>query len=169
MSNQSRNPENNSKKDTSSSPEIQTYDDYSDLIDQELAKRRKNWFLTSVAWVDFDDVCQIIRAHIYKKWPQWDQSRPIKPWINKIIGNQMKNILRNHYSNYARPCLNCPFNSDAEYSLCSFTASGEQDATCPLYKKWAKGKKNAYNIKITLSLENHINQIDEFVRKHSWL
>ena len=72
----------------------------------------------------------------------------------------MKNILRNHYSNYARPCLNCPFNSDAEYNLCSFTASGEQDCTCPLYKKWTKSKKNAYNIKITLSLENHINQID---------
>jgi RNA polymerase sigma factor (sigma-70 family) len=138
----------------------ETYEDYSDFIDQELAKRRKNWFLTSVAWVDFDDVCQIIRAHIYKKWTQWDQSRPIKPWINKIIANQMKNILRNHYSNYARPCLNCPFNSDAEYNLCSFTASGEQDTTCPLYKKWAKSKKNAYNIKITLSLENHINQIE---------
>jgi TPP-dependent 2-oxoacid decarboxylase len=56
--------------------------------------------------------------------------------------------------------LNCPFNSDAEYSLCSFTVSGEQDCTCPLYKKWTKSKKNAYNIKITLSLENHINQID---------
>ncbi len=139
---------------------LQTYEDHSDLIDQELSKRRKNWFLTSVAWVDFDDVCQIIRAHIYNKWSQWDQSRPIKPWINKIIANQMKNILRNHYSNYARPCLNCPFNSDAEYNLCSFTKSGEQDCSCPLYKKWNKTKKNAYNIKITLSLDNHINQID---------
>ena len=116
------------------------YDDFSDLIDQELNKRRKNWFLTSVSWVDFDDVSQIIRAHIYKKWDQWDQSRPIKPWLNKIIANQMKNILRNHYSNYARPCLNCPFNSDSEYHLCSFTESGDQDCTCPLYAKWEKTK-----------------------------
>lgn len=136
------------------------YDDFSDLIDQELNKRRKNWFLTSVSWVDFDDVSQIIRAHIYKKWDQWDQSRPIKPWLNKIIANQMKNILRNHYSNYARPCLNCPFNSDSEYHLCSFTESGDQDCTCPLYAKWEKTKKHAYNVKITLSLDSHIHEID---------
>ena len=73
------------------------YEDFSDVIDQELYKRKNNWFLTSVAWIDFDDVCQIIRAHIYKKWEQWDQERPIKPWLNKIISNQFKNILRNNY------------------------------------------------------------------------
>ena len=89
------------------------YEDFSELIDAELNKRRNNWFLTSVSWLDFDDVCQIIRAHIHKKWTQWDQDRPIKPWLNKIISNQFKNILRNNYSNYARPCLNCPFSNDS--------------------------------------------------------
>lgn len=136
------------------------YEDFSDLIDNELQKRKRNWFLTSVNWVDFDDVKQIIRWHISKKWDQWDQSRPIKPWLNKIIANQMKNILRNHYSNYARPCLNCPFNSDGEYKLCSFTRSGDQDSSCPLYSKWEKTKKHAYNVKITLSLEGHQHEID---------
>ena len=146
------------QKEEKSKPKF--YEDFSEIIDQELRKRSKNWFLTSVSWVDFDDVCQIIRAHIHKKWDQWDQSRPIKPWLNKIIANQMKNILRNHYSNYARPCLNCPFNSDAEYHLCSFTESGEQDKTCPLYKKWEQSKKHAFNVKITLSLEHHIHEVD---------
>lgn len=137
------------------------YEDFADTIDEELKKRRRNWFLTSVNWVDFDDVCQIIRAHISKKWDQWDQSRPIKPWLNKIIANQMKNILRNHYSNYARPCLNCPFNSDVEYHLCSFTESGYQDSSCPLYAKWESSKKHAYNVKITLSLDSHIHELDK--------
>lgn len=136
------------------------YEDLHEIIDQELKKRKRNWFLNSVAWIDFDDVCQIIRSHIYKKWDQWDQRRPIKPWLNKIIANQMKNILRNHYSNYARPCLNCPFNNDAQMNLCSFTKSGNQDATCPLYKKWEKTKKHAYNVKITLSLDSHMHEID---------
>lgn len=72
----------------------------------------------------------------------------------------MKNILRNHYSNYARPCLNCPFNNDAQMNLCSFTKSGNQDATCPLYRKWEKTKKHAYNVKITLSLDSHMHEID---------
>lgn len=136
------------------------YEDFYEIIDRELLKRKRNWFLSSVAWIDFDDVSQIIRAHIYKKWSHWDQSRPIKPWLNKIIANQMKNILRNHYSNYARPCLNCPFNNDAQMNLCSFTKSGNQDQTCPLYKKWEKTKKHAYNVKITLSLDSHLHEVD---------
>jgi DNA-directed RNA polymerase specialized sigma24 family protein len=69
-----------------------TYEDKSKEIDQEIKKRRGKWFLDSLAWFDFEDVEQIVRAHIYKKWHQWDQSRSLKPWINKIITNQMKNI-----------------------------------------------------------------------------
>lgn len=137
------------------------YEDYSDIIDCELAKRRNNWFLNSVSWIDFDDVSQIIRAHIHKKWDQWDQERPIKPWLNKIISNQFKNILRNNYSNYARPCLNCPFAMEASENQCMFTASGAQDSTCPLYKKWEKTKKQAYNVKITLSIENHLHEVEK--------
>ena len=71
----------------------------------------------------------------------------------------MKNILRNHYSNYARPCLNCPFNSDSELKLCSFTKSGAQDTGCPLYAKWDKTKRHAYNVKITLALDSHIHEL----------
>jgi hypothetical protein len=48
------------------------YADKAGVIDKELSKRRHKWFLYSVAWIDFDDVCQIIRAHIHKKWHQWD-------------------------------------------------------------------------------------------------
>ena len=158
--NKTKNPQESQEDEVQKSNQEYVYSDFSETIDQELRKRKKNWFLTSVAWVDFDDVCQIIRAHIHKKWDQWDQSRPIKPWLNKIIANQMKNILRNHYSNYARPCLNCPFNSDSEYHLCSFTESGDQDKTCPLYAKWERSKKYAYNVKITLSLDSHIHEID---------
>lgn len=136
------------------------YEDFSDLIDTELNKRRNNWFLTSVSWLDFDDVCQIIRAHIHKKWAQWDQERPIKPWLNKIISNQFKNILRNNYSNYARPCLNCPFSNESIENECKFTPSGKQDVSCPLYAKWEKTKRQAYNVKITLSIENHYHEIN---------
>jgi DNA-directed RNA polymerase specialized sigma24 family protein len=151
--------ENEEGPEKSAEAPPKTYGEMSSIVDGELSKRKGSWFLSSVAWLDFDDVCQIIRAHIYRKWDQWDQSRPLKPWLNKIIANQFKNILRNHYSNFARPCLNCPFNSDSEYKLCSFTESGSQDTTCPLYAKWNKTKKYAYNVKITLSLEHHSHQI----------
>ena len=142
-----------------------TYEDKSDEIDLEVRKRKGKWFLDSLAWFDFEDVEQIIKAHIHKKWHQWDQSRSLKPWINKIITNQMKNILRNNYSNFVRPCLNCPFNQSCaakdggESSLCGFTKSGLQDSTCPLYAKWERTKKPAYGIKMALALENHSYEV----------
>ena len=138
-----------------------TYEDRSHIIDNEIRKRYYKWHLHAIAWFDFDDVAQIIRAHIFKKWALWDQSRPLEPWINKIISNQLKNILRNHYSNFARPCLNCEYNQSAEQgegqvaNLCAFTPSGLQCNECDLYAKWEKTKKNAYDIKMPLSLEFH--------------
>ena len=94
-----------------------SYEDKAEEIDIEIKKRRGKWFLDSLAWFDFEDVEQIIKAHIYKKWHQWDQRRSLKPWVNKIITNQMKNILRNNYSNFVRPCLNCPFNNQAPLKM----------------------------------------------------
>ena len=138
-----------------------TYEDRAHIIDNEIRKRYYKWHLHAIAWFDFDDVAQIIRAHIFKKWALWDQSRPLEPWVNKIISNQLKNILRNHYSNFARPCLNCEYNQSAEQgegqiaNLCAFTPSGLQCNECDLYAKWEKTKKNAYDIKMPLSLEFH--------------
>jgi DNA-directed RNA polymerase specialized sigma24 family protein len=139
----------------------QTYEDKCDTIDNEIRKRFYRWHLHAIAWFDFEDVSQIIRAHIYKKWDQWDQERPIEPWVNKIISNQMKNILRNNYSNFARPCISCPHNQSREQragqtsNLCAVTPSGTQSDECDLYAKWEKTRKQAYDIKIPVSLEHH--------------
>ena len=138
-----------------------TYEDKAHIIDNEIRKRYYKWHLHAIAWFDFDDVAQIIRAHIYKKWNQWDQSRALEPWVNKIISNQLKNILRNNYSNFARPCLNCKHNQSKEQgegqvaALCAFTPSGLQTNECADFGKWEKTKKNAYDIKMPLSLEFH--------------
>lgn len=141
-----------------------TYEESYNVVEEELNKRRGKWFLTSLAWLDFDDVKQIISAHIYKKWDQWDQDRPLRPWLNRIISNQLKNILRNYYSNYAKPCLNCPFNQSGiteenEAGLCGFTESKMQCNECPLYAKWEKTKKSAYDIKMAVTIENHTHEI----------
>lgn len=136
------------------------YEDFHEEIFTEIYKRKSKWFLTSVAWMDFDDVAQMISIHIAKKWDQWDQSRSLLPWVNKIISNQFKNILRNNYSNFVRPCLHCPFNlSDPGSNACSFTESKEQDSSCPLFKKWELTKKSAYNIKLPVSMENKSTEV----------
>ena len=142
------------------------YEDCVDVIDNELRKRRHKWRLHALAWMDYDDVQQIIRAHIFKKWDQWDQKRSLAPWINKIISNQIKNIFRNYYTNFARPCLNCPFaqssaseHEEGHTGLCGFTPSGVQCGECPLYSKWEKTKNSAHDIKMPLALEHHPQEV----------
>ncbi len=120
--------------------------------------------------MDFDDVIQIISSHIYVKWDKYDPAQPLKPWLNKIISNQLKNILRNNYSNFVRPCLSCPFNlsgDGVDESSCSFTKSGAQDSSCPLFKKWEKTKKAAYDIKLPLSIDSEAAEHKEIVAKNS--
>jgi len=147
------------------------YEDKADVVDEELRKRRGKWALHSLGWLDFEDVEQIIRLHLYKKWEQWDQARPLRPWINKIISNQLKNIMRNNYTSFAKPCVTCPFAQQPSQpvqgskvdafveDLCGFTKSGLQCDECPLYAKWQKRKQNAFRIKIPLAIEHHAHEV----------
>jgi DNA-directed RNA polymerase specialized sigma24 family protein len=126
-----------------------------ELIETEISKRKRKWNLTAISWMDFNDVSQILRFHIYKKWHLYNQKKPLGPWINTIISNQIKNLIRNNYSNYTRPCLKC---SAAEgESGCSIY--GKQCEDCPLFANWKKNKENAFNTKITVSIENHTQEI----------
>ena len=124
-------------------------------IDNEIRKRRNKWTLTILAWMDFDDVSQILRIHIYKKWELYDPSKPLGPWLNRIISNQIKNLIRNNYGNFSRPCLKCAASEGED--LCRIY--GKQDSSCPLYKHWEATKKSAYNAKLPLALENHSQEV----------
>ena len=43
--------------------------------------------------------------------------------------------------------------------LCGFTESKTQCNECPLYAKWEKSKKSAYNVKMPTALDNHSHEI----------
>ena len=82
----------------------QSFENSIAIVDEEIRKRKSKWTLAALAWIDFEDVEQILRIHIYKKWSLYDAQKPLAPWLNIIISNQIKNIIRNNYGNYARPC-----------------------------------------------------------------
>lgn len=124
-------------------------------INNEINKRKNKWNLTVLAWMDFEDVSQILRIHIYKKWHLYDHSRPLGPWINRVISSQIKNLIRNHYGNYSRPCLRCAA-SEGD-NLCAIYK--EQCSKCPVYAQWEKTKKSAYNTKLPVSLEMHTQEV----------
>lgn len=120
-------------------------------IDEEIKKRKSKWKLTSISWMDFDDISQILRLHIYNKWDMYDPAKPLAPWLNRIITNQIKNLVRNNYGNYAKPCLKCAAAEGDD--LC--VIYDKQGSSCPLYSNWEKNKKSAHDIKIPLPLEDH--------------
>ena len=74
-----------------------SFEDKIDQIDAALERKRTKWHLDAVTYIDYDDIKQVIMAHIFKKWHLWDQSKPIEPWLSRVVGNQFKNLLRNNY------------------------------------------------------------------------
>lgn len=123
-----------------------TYEDCSDIIDLAIAKQRYKWRLNAVRWFDFDDVEQIIKSHIAKKWHMWDQERPLEPWIGRIISNQIRNLLRNHYGNYTNPCTLTHL-------------PNHHNRYCAVCRKWEKSKKIGLGLKIPLSTEDFSKEI----------
>jgi len=148
-------PKKPQKKKKIKNKKAPNFEESIDQINTEIIKRRSKWNLTVLAWMDFEDVAQILRIHIYKKWDLYDSSQPLGPWINRIISNQIKNLIRNNYGNYARPCLRCAA-SEADNS-CSIY--GSQDSVCPLYSHWEKTKKSAHDAKLPVSLEDHPQEV----------
>lgn len=133
------------------------FEKYFDIINSAIIKRRSKWTLSAVAWMDYSDVHQIILIHIYRKIHLWDQNRPLEPWLNTLITHQISNLLRNLFSNFSRPCLKC---AAAEGdNLCTLYTT--QCAACPIFDYWQKHKKNAYNTKLPLTIENHIQEVFE--------
>lgn len=124
-------------------------------IEKEIEKRRGRWTLNAICWMDFDDVKQIVLIHISKKWDQYDVKKPLIPWVSTIIANQIKNLLRNVYGNFKRPCLECPANEGGD----GCRIYGTQNSNCNVYKHWEKNKKSAYDTKLPLPAENHFNEI----------
>ncbi len=122
------------------------YEDFSEVIDAAIKRQQYKWRLNAVKWFDFDDVQQIIKLHISKKWYMWDQERPLEPWIGRIISNQIRNLVRNHYGNYVNPC--------PEYQL-----SPHDSSNCKICQKWQKSKKNALGLKIPLSTEDFVKEV----------
>ena len=130
------------------------YEDYIEVIDEEIQKKRYKWNLSIISWMDFEDVAQILRFHIFKKWHLYDPDKNIKPWIRTIISNQIKNLIRNNYTNFIKPCSKCE--AAKEETGCEIY--GKQCSKCPLYKNWEKNKKGGYQAKMPMSLENHTHE-----------
>jgi len=140
------------------------FEDCLEIINLQIAKKRHKWSLNSLSWIDYDDVAQIIRLHIFNKWKKYDPNKPLVPWISIIVTNQIKNLVRNHYTNYSRPCLRC----DAAIDNDGCKIYKEQCEACPLFSHWKKTKQLATFIKLPVSIENHSYEVHEIEEAQSF-
>lgn len=135
--------------------EIKTkfFEDHYIEINKTIEQRRYKWQLKAVMALDFDDVKQILMRHTYLKLHLYNESMPFLNWLNRLISNQISNILRNNYYAHARPCVQksgCAFNSGLD--SCEYTPSGKQCNECPLYSIWEHGKKQASDVKLPVPM-----------------
>lgn len=133
---------------------MHSFEDKLTEIEAALERKRSKWHLDAVTYIDYDDIKQVIMTHIYKKWHLWDQAKPIEPWLSRVVSNQFKNLLRNHYGNYVNPCPDQ-------------NKEGHDPLTCPICTKWRNSKKSAYDIKLAVTMEHHMHEISE--RKDNFL
>jgi RNA polymerase sigma factor (sigma-70 family) len=123
----------------------------------EINKRRNGWTLSSIA---FEDVSQILLIRAFNKYHTFiPEKGEFSHWINRLISNALTNILRDNLQKFSRPCIQgCTHNLGD--NSCSYTKSGLQCIECPLYKKWKNKKEQEFNIKQSLPLENHFQEVN---------
>lgn len=133
-----------------------SFEDSLPIIDGQLLRFKHKWTLTGVAWLDFSDVSQIIRIHIWKKWPSYDPDKAsIEAWSYRVISNQLKNVIRNLYGNFSKPCLKCEAAEGDE----GCRVYGKQCIDCPMYSNWETNKKHAHDIRLPVTIENHTQEV----------
>lgn len=126
------------------------------VVQEEIEKRRGAWRLTTM---DFDDVSQMIVIQVFNNYDSFDPAKgKFEHWLNVLIANRIKNILRDNLMKFNRPCIGCPLNLGG--TACGATASGQQSEECAVYAEWKqnRNKQNEYNVKASVSLENHANE-----------
>ncbi len=135
-----------------------TFEECYDEIAVIVEKKRYEWTFKASIMTDFDDIKSQIITHIWTKWDTYDQSRPLGGWVATIVRHQFINVLRDTYTSTSSPCARCPANLGNERcKLFEYTES--QD--CALFKKWYATKRHSHNARLPVTLENHMNEVQQ--------
>lgn len=140
-------------------------DKYAEIMEM-LRKRKLRWGKLLPHGMAWEDAEALISHHIYKKWHLYDQSKNFTNWASVVISNQIKNLCRNSYLSYAKPCFQCPHNlscfgmeENHVQGKCSFTSSGTQDHECEDFANWSKTKSPVFKLRYPVSLEHFGEEI----------
>lgn len=133
-----------------------TFESQAEFIKDEIKKRESKWRLQNPSW---EDVSAMLLTRIWEKFHKYDQTKPLQNWVNTVITHHTINILRDNLTKFSRPCiLGCAENLGG--NGCGYTKSGVQCGECKLYATWQRKKESQFNIKASLPLENHFQEVN---------
>ncbi len=142
-----------------------TFEESYPEINKIVQSRKSAWTYTSVS--EWADLSQILLMRVFEKWSQFDPAKgPLENWVNRLVTNAILNAKRDiGGSRWMRPCCgggksngkSCIYNTGGD--SCTYTKSGKQCAECPLFAEWAKTRQHQFNIKSTVALENHAQEV----------
>ena len=142
-----------------------TFEEAYPEIETIVSKRRGEWtYLSIMPW---EDVRQDITLRILEKWHLYDPNKALKMehWVNTLISNALINLKRDTFGRFSKPCCGggkangktCVFNQGGD--SCGYTKSGLQCDECPLYAEWVTKRQHIFNIKSSVSLEHHAQEV----------
>ena len=133
------------------------FEQVSSQISEQIDHHRASWKLTAVAW---EDCRQEILTRAWFKYDLFDPAKgELSHWLSPLIINSLRNLYRDHHAIYSRPCIRgCPWNLGNDN--CEKTSTGKQCAECPAFKEWQERKLDHFNVKQTLPLENHEQEVN---------
>ncbi len=134
-------------------------------IKRIVASRKGGW--THVSLMEWQDVASNCMIRIMKQWYLYDHTRPLENWCNTLISNVFKNLKRDLVGRYSRPCVgggkangaSCAYNTGGDACSAPWVKSRTQCDECPLFAEWHKTRRHQFNIKSTVTLENHVQEV----------
>ena len=128
------------------------FEEIANQISTQIDQHKGKWRLTAVLW---EDCRQMILTKVWLKYDQFDpQKGELSHWLSPVIVNALRNIYRDNHACFSRPCIQgCQWNLGGDN--CEKTSTGKQCSECPIYRDWEQRKLSHFNVKQTLPLDNH--------------
>lgn len=138
------------------------YEDCLDVINNEINKRYGRWRLPHL--MEFADVAQTLRLHIWKKWHLYNPKYPLANWLSRIISNQLKNLLRNLTTGTGRPCEGCIYNQPGD-GCAKYEVKSHH---CGLYARWLHKTHKSISIVSPIAGDEHFAHLEDNYVSMDW-
>lgn len=138
--------------------EIKLFEDNLELINKIISLHIHKWKMKAIPSIDKDDISQELRAHIISRLSKYNEDRPLGNWLTTVVTNWIINCLRNCYTKFAKPCVGLKCAAYLGGNDCKLYVKTCSD--CPLYAKWEMDKKQQHDVKLTVTIEDHLNEVN---------